>query len=118
MRNATVLSAAIAALLMLGAPAKRATAMTLAPRSEFAPIGANAEVIHMARFGCRCERLWPRRRYWRWGHDGVWDEQLEERWNDPLAHFWGTPEPPLVPADYWARKWHPPWHRAWHRHWR
>jgi hypothetical protein len=61
---------------------------------------------------CGCPRPWPARQYWQWG----WHQPPPWHWTSPVAAFWGDPDPPLVPADRWARKWHPPWMRHWRRH--
>jgi hypothetical protein len=123
MRKAVALFAVIASILCIGTLTNRAAAMMVTPRSEIVPATVLPGLIQPIHDACRCRRAWARRHYWPWGHDGVWDEQLEERWFNPLNHFWGTPEPPLVPADRWARKWHPPFHPIWNRarhrhHWR
>ena len=64
---------------------------------------------------CECARDWPNRQYWQWDHRPIWDDP----WLVLKPNFWGSPEPHLVAADIWARKWHPPWLHYWgphHRH--
>lgn len=62
---------------------------------------------------CDCARDWPHRQYWQWDHRPIWDDP----WLVLKPNFFGSPEPHLVPADIWARKWHPPWLHRWrHRH--
>jgi hypothetical protein len=73
-------------------------------------------VAHVTRhWGCECARDWAHRQYWQWDHRPIWDDP----WQVLKPNFWGSPEPHLVPADIWARKWHPPWLHYWrphHRH--
>ncbi len=65
---------------------------------------------------CECARDWPHRRYWQWDHRPIWDDP----WVVLKPNFWGSPEPHLVPANVWARKWHPPRLHHWraHHRWR
>src|SRR5580698_3181125 len=95
MRKAALVPAAVATLLLAAASASQAQAMPLAPASAFAPAAGNTSLLDAVRY-CRCERLWPHRQYWHWGHHPLPDDQ----WELPFG-FWDTPEPPLVPADVW-----------------
>ena len=120
MRLASLAAFAIAAVLSIGAPMNRAGAVTLAVPGAFARAMDNVAVAQRTGFVCdwRSARAWPPREYWRWGRHppGEPDAQLLRRWASPIGHFWGTPLPPLVPADVWARKWHPPLVWSWGRH--
>jgi hypothetical protein len=115
MRRRVMACAALAAALAGAAPAGRVAGIKAASAAELAPaVASRTVVVRKARSACECVRAWPHREYWRWDHRPVWD--------DPSAvlrpNFWGSPEPYLVPADVWARKWHLPRHDrwAWHRH--
>jgi len=115
MRQAKLALAAIA--LMLLTAAGPAAAMTMAARSDLSA-GAGGPRMQTIHFVCKCNRAWPRRLYWQWDSRPIWDDP----WTVLQPNFWGSPEPDLVPADVWARKWHPPWIRRWRwhhrRHWR
>jgi hypothetical protein len=112
MHRAILMASAIGALILATTPANRATAMTPAAPSEFAPAAWNAHRIHKVDFVCdwRCTRRWPPQQYWQWDERPIWDDP----WSVLRPNFWGSPEPHLVPADHWAHKWHPPWIRYWH----
>jgi hypothetical protein len=77
-------------------------------------VAAEYGAPHAAYRHCACARDWPHRQYWQWDHRPIWDDP----WLVLKPNFWGSPEPHLVPADIWARKWHPPWPHYWphHRH--
>lgn len=97
----------VAAALVIGAWSHPAAAMAPAalPAALSAAGGYNALVtpVHYAKHG------WRQRRYWRWDHRPIWDDP----WEVLQPTIWGSPEPHVVPADVWARKWHP---AHWH-HW-
>lgn len=117
MRKSVVAGAVLAAALAIGASTNRAAAMSPAPRPDLAPAPGVAGFVQKIYFHCGCARDWPHRRYWRWDSRPTWDDP----WAVLRPNFWGSPEPRLVPADDWARKWHPPWFRYWrwhNRHWR
>jgi len=111
MRRSVVASAMLAAALAVGVT-HHAAAIPLAPWSALAPGSGVSEFVRMIHWRCACKRDWPRRRYWRWDSRPTWDDP----WAVLRPNFWGSPEPRLVPADIWARKWHPPWVRHWTRH--
>jgi hypothetical protein len=90
-------------------------AFSAAAPAENALAGGYA-VSRAAHWRCACMRDWPHRQYWQWDHRPIWDDP----WLVLEPNFWGSPQPHLVPADIWARKWHPPWlhGRPQRRHWR
>jgi hypothetical protein len=110
MQKNTVAGAVLAFALVFGAGAKCAEAF---------PAGAAAQIAHSAweggpqkiHYACRCGREWPAREYWRWDHRPIWDDP----WQVLRPTIWGSPEPHVVPADIWARKWHLP-ARSWRWH--
>ena len=104
MRNRTLAALALSVALAALVPAGRAAA---------AEYGAPATAAVKHHWRCNCARDWPHRQYWQWDHRPIWDDP----WLVLKPNFWGSPEPHLVPADIWARKWHPPYDwRAHHRH--
>jgi hypothetical protein len=114
MHRAILVAFAIGALVLAMASANRASAMTAAAPSEFAPAAPAAARVHTAHFTCdpRCARRWAPRQYWQWGQRPVRDDP----WTVLQPNFWGSPEPYFVPADQWAHEWHPPWIRHWRPH--
>jgi hypothetical protein len=96
----TAIAVAFAAVLLTGVCSHPAAAMGPAVPAAFAPpagvYSAPVRTIHYA-------RPWHQRRYWRWDHRPVWDDP----WEVLRPTIWGSPEPHLVPADVWVRKWHP-----------
>jgi hypothetical protein len=97
MRNKVIAVAAVAAAACISASASRAAEL---PASR-------------GKLACRCERNWAPREYWRWDHRPIWDDP----WAVLKPNFWGSPEPHLVPANIWVRKWRLRWpwrHRHWH----
>ena len=79
-------------------------------------VAAKRAVSRVAYRHCRCSAEWAHREYWQRDHRPIWDDP----WPVLKPNFFGSPEPHLVPADIWARKWHPPWphySRLHHRHW-
>jgi len=106
MRKAPLLLAtAIMASLFTASPMAHVEAMPFAPLAAPSP-GSGTLLTHV---WCRCDRTWARRQYWRWDHRPIWDDP----WTVLRPTIWGSPEPYLVPADIWARKWHLPRHHAW-----
>lgn len=75
-------------------------------------VAAGYAVRHAAYRHCECARDWPHRQYWQWDHRPIWDDP----WLTLKPNFFGSPEPHLVPADIWVRKWHPPWLQHWRSH--
>jgi hypothetical protein len=111
MRRGMLLTALLAALAA-GASTLGAAAMPIAAPASRAVTAAPA-FVHPIGWSCRCARNWGPREYWRWDHRPIWDDP----WRVLKPNFWGSPEPHLVPADVWARKWRLryPWrHRHWH----
>jgi hypothetical protein len=98
MPKAAAAAVACAAILLSGLLPHPAAAM--GPMAPFAlatghGYGAPVQAIHDV-------RRWRQRHYWRWDHRPVWDDP----WEVLRPTIWGSPEPHLVPADVWARKWH------------
>ncbi|MGH7248020.1 MAG: hypothetical protein ACREH9_07945 [Pseudomonadota bacterium] len=96
---------AVVALTLLIAAANTAAAMSVTPSLGPAYAAAKhhgaAQIIHFARQ--RAEQ-WAPREYWQWDNRPIWDHP----WEVLRPNFWGSPEPYLVPADVWVRKWHLP----------
>lgn len=91
----TILAAAVAALLSVGAPANNAAAMPAVTPSELALSRANTGLVQKTAFACGpwgCVRFGPR--YWGW----------RRPWIGPPPAYWG-----------WRRPWIGPW--GWHRSW-
>ncbi len=90
MRRAILAAVVLGVAFSAAAPAERTAA------SEY-----GGRPVHRH---CDCARDWPHRHYWQWDHRPIWDDP----WLILKPNFFGSPEPHLVPADIWARKWHPP----------
>ena len=106
MRNGTLAAFALSVAFSAAALAEPAAA---------AEYGAPATASVRQHWRCDCARDWPHRQYWQWDHRPIWDDP----WLVLKPNFFGSPEPHLVPADIWARKWHLPWRHDWrsrHRH--
>jgi len=115
MRRKSFLTMAILAMSAILAAETSTLSAAAAPIA--APDRAAAAVpdplLQNVRWSCRCDREWAPREYWRWDHRPIWDDP----WRVLKPNFWGSPEPHLVPADVWARKWRLryPWrYRHWH----
>ena len=111
MRSRIVAIAAVAAAVSVGVSANRAAAFPPASPAKLAMAAWNGRGAQ--NIDCRCARTWGAREYWRWDHRPIWDDP----WQVLKPNFWGSPEPHVVPADVWARKWRlrRPWrHRHWH----
>lgn len=111
MPKIVVAEAVLALALAFGAATNRATTAPAAPRSEVFRAAGDAGPAQKIRYACRCARQWPYRHYWRWDGRPVWDDP----WRVLKPNLWGSPEPHLVPADSWARKWY--LRRAYDRRW-
>jgi hypothetical protein len=101
MRSGTPAGLALSVALWAAGPTGYAVA---------AEYGAPAAAPLKHSWRCNCVRDWPHRQYWQWDHRPIWDDP----WLVLKPNFFGSPEPHLVPADIWARKWHPPWLQRWH----
>jgi len=111
MRTTILAAAAIAALLSIGTPANRATAMTVAAPSTLGL--ADASPVQQVRWGWHRHRYWGwHHRYWGW-HHRYWGWR-HYYWGGP--HYWGGPWYYPRPY-YWARPWGPCCWWGWHRHW-
>jgi hypothetical protein len=115
MPKTAIAAVVVAAALVIGAwshPAAAIGPVAMGPVASAAlPTagGYNAPVtlVRYVRHG------WRQRRYWRWDHRPIWDDP----WEVLQPTIWGSPEPHVVPADVWARKWHPArWHYGAHHH--
>jgi hypothetical protein len=95
MRNGTLAALALSVAF---------AALVTAEHAVAAEYGAPATAAVKHHWRCDCARDWPHRQYWQWDHRPIWDDP----WLVLEPNFWGSPEPHLVPADIWARKWHPP----------
>jgi len=100
MRSSTLAALALSVALSAAGFAEQAVA------AEYGPPAAAHPKRH---WRCECVQDWPHRQYWQWDHRPIWDDP----WLVLKPNFWGSPEPHLVPADIWARKWHPPWPHYW-----
>lgn len=113
MRGNFLLATALLAVSLAGASMNEAAAMPIAAWTGRTHTSAADTFAQKIRFDCRCERNWGPREYWRWDHRPIWVDP----WAVLKPNFWGSPEPHLVPADVWARKWRLRWpwrHRHWH----
>jgi hypothetical protein len=110
MPKTAIAAIVVTATLVIGAWSDPAAAMgPVAPGALATAGGYNAPVtpVHYVRHS------WRQRRYWRWDHRPVWDDP----WEVLRPTIWGSPEPHVVPANVWARKWHPAhWHHWAHHH--
>jgi hypothetical protein len=109
MHKSVVAGAVFVFAVALGAATNRAAAMPAASRAEMLSPANDAGAMQEVRYACRCTRQWPRRQYWQWDSRPIWDDP----WSVLKPNFWGSPEPRLVPADIWARKWHLPGVHHW-----
>jgi hypothetical protein len=112
MHKSVVAGAVFVFTVALGAATNRAEAMPAAPRAEVLPPASDVGAMQEVRYACRCARQWPARQYWQWDSRPIWDDP----WRVLKPNFWGSPEPHLVPADIWARKWHLPGVHHWRLH--
>lgn len=111
MPRAAIAAVVSVAAVLIGIWSQPAAAMgpaTPAALAAVAGVGTPVRPIHDV-------RRWRQRHYWRWDHRPVWDDP----WEVLQPTIWGSPEPHVVPADVWARKWHPAhWHYWARRHYR
>lgn len=108
-----LLMTALVAALSAGTSTLGAAAMPIAAPTNPAAATAPDAFVHTIGWSCRCVRNWGPREYWRWDHRPIWDDP----WAVLKPNFFGSPEPHLVPAEIWARKWRlrRPWqYRHWH----
>ena len=112
MRRNSPLMTAVLVTVAAGASVLSAAAMPIAAPVNRAAAAQPGAFVDKIRWSCRCDREWAPREYWRWDHRPIWDDP----WAVLKPNFWGSPEPHLVPADVWARKWRLryPWR---YRHW-
>jgi hypothetical protein len=104
---------ALFAPLSAGASMHEAAAMPIAGAAKLAAATVENGRQQNIRYDCRCESNWGPREYWRWDHRPIWDDP----WHVLKPNFWGSPEPHLVPAEIWVRKWRLRWpwrYRHWH----
>jgi hypothetical protein len=103
MVKAVIAWAVLASVLVLGAATPRATALPIAPPVALISTtwSGAMQKVHYRR---SWRREWAPREYWRWDHRPTWDDP----WRVLKPTIWGSPEPHLVPAEIWARKWHLP----------
>lgn len=109
MRNIAISGAVLAVAFAFSPAAQRAGVFPSAAAAELTVARHHrpAREIHY-------KSEWPSREYWRWDHRPTWDDP----WVVLRPTIWGSPEPYLVPANIWARKWHLPRRHRWHRrHW-
>jgi len=123
MRKIILAAAAVTALLCVGAPAKRAVAMTVATPTALGVTAPDFKAVQDVRWGWH--RHWGlgwRRRPWIGGGPVYWGYRPYYRvrpwWPGPWAPYnpgWGPPAPwaPWGACCYWG------WHRPWggYRHW-
>jgi hypothetical protein len=117
MGKTIVASAAIAVLLLLAASASRTAAAPIQRHNGHAGFAQRTPLTcgTPTNGSWTCLRAYPPRQYWQWG----WEEPPGPQWAPGPPNILGFVDPPLVPADVWARQWHPPWIRHWgwhHRH--
>ncbi len=105
MRKAVIAGVLVSAFA-LGAATQGAAALPIAPLGA---LNAVPPMSDLQTIGYRCRCGWGHREYWRWDHRPVWDDP----WRVLRPTIWGSPEPHLVPAEIWVRKWHLP-----RRYWR
>ncbi len=112
MHKIVIAGAVLALALAVGAATNRAAAIPIAPRMDVRPAAGDVGSVQKIHDACRCARQWPHREYWQWDSRPIWDDP----WRVLKPNFWGSPEPHLVPADIWARKWHLPRVHYWRWH--
>ncbi|MGH6675928.1 MAG: hypothetical protein ACRECE_06855, partial [Xanthobacteraceae bacterium] len=110
MRNIAIAGAVLAFAFAFGT-VQRADAFPSAPAAQAIAM-RDASPLQKVHDTCRCSRSRPARQYWRWDHRPIWDDP----WQVLRPTIWGSPEPYLVPADIWARKWHLPQRHVWGWH--
>jgi hypothetical protein len=109
MCKAVIAGAVLAFALAFGAATRPAAALPIAPPAALNAVAPFGDLQKIG-YGCRCGWRWDHREYWRWDHRPIWDDP----WRVLKPNFWGSPEPRLVPAEIWVRKWHLP-RRYWLR---